>query len=298
MDAIRDIVAATLGRPIAFQPVFARVCGSINAGLMLSQAYYWTPRTSDPRGWFYKTQSEWKEETYLTRYEQETARRILKAKGFLQEHLRGNPAQLFYRVDFEALVRAISQLAENQQSRLRESRKQECRRPAIKSAVIPQTLNKTESTTETTTESSIAPLLRKQQVEGVFPEVNQESNGSDYTRFMQIWNDHSGRLPKIRELTKKRADKLRARVRGKPTFQEEFAEAVQKAAKTPFLLGENDHGWSADFDWMIKDDTNYIRVLEGKYDGQSRGNRRSGGAYHSEDPSRSYDRPPDLVVVS
>ena len=31
----------------------------------------------------------------------------------------------------------------------------------------------------------------------------------------------------------------------------------------------NDRGWKADFDWLIANDTNVLKVLEGKYDGQS-----------------------------
>ena len=36
-------------------------------------------------------------------------------------------------------------------------------------------------------------------------------------------------------------------------------------AKTPFLKGVNKRGWKVDFDWLIANDTNYVKVLEGKY---------------------------------
>ena len=47
-----------LDRPIAFHRVFVTITGSLAAGVMLSQALYWSRRTKDPEGWFYKTQPE------------------------------------------------------------------------------------------------------------------------------------------------------------------------------------------------------------------------------------------------
>jgi hypothetical protein len=60
-------------RPIAFQRPFVELTGSVTAALFLSQAYYWSSRTTLQDGWFYKTREEWEEETGLTRYELETS---------------------------------------------------------------------------------------------------------------------------------------------------------------------------------------------------------------------------------
>lgn len=88
-----------LDRPIAFNPAFKKITGSTVAALMLSQAWYWAKRTNDEKGWFFKTQAEWEEETGLTRSEQETARKILRGLGILEDELRGIPATLYYRVN-------------------------------------------------------------------------------------------------------------------------------------------------------------------------------------------------------
>jgi hypothetical protein len=92
-----------LDRPIAFQRPFVDLTGSITAALMLSQALYWSRRTKDPSGWFYKSQAEWHEETGLTRREQELARKRLRQLPFWQEQLRGIPATLHFRLDAQAL---------------------------------------------------------------------------------------------------------------------------------------------------------------------------------------------------
>lgn len=140
-----------LDRPIAFHRSFVTLTGSVTAALMLSQAMYWAKRTSDPEGWFYKTQDDWQEETGLSRFEQESARKCLMALGVWHEERRGIPAKLYYRIDLAALEKALRyQIAENQQTRVRETSNLVCGKPANLSAINQQT--NTENTTETTTE--------------------------------------------------------------------------------------------------------------------------------------------------
>ena len=93
---------------VAYHPSFAAIGGSVNAGLFLAQLFYWHDRGSDPDGWIYKTQAEWEEETGLSRWEQETARRRLRERGLVEEKLAGLPARLHYRLDVERLIALLS----------------------------------------------------------------------------------------------------------------------------------------------------------------------------------------------
>jgi hypothetical protein len=86
-----------------------------------------------------------------------------------------------------------------------------------------------------------------------------------------IWSLHHGPLSALLQLTRKRKQQILARARTDPQFPEKFEAAVRKAAQNPFLCGAGDRGWRANFDWFIKDDTNVMAVLEGKYDGKSNG---------------------------
>lgn len=101
-------VLSLLDRPIAFHRVFVTITGSVTAGVMLSQAFYWSRRTTLKDGWFYKKADEWTKETGLSRREQETARKVLRKLGILEETKRGIPATLHFRVSHEALIMAIS----------------------------------------------------------------------------------------------------------------------------------------------------------------------------------------------
>jgi hypothetical protein len=90
---------------------------------------------------------------------------------------------------------------------------------------------------------------------------------------LEIWQQERGPLAELRALSPEREARCRERIshagkKGKSItqFLADFREAVARAASTPFLRGEGPTGWCADFDWLIVDDTNYLKVLEGRYD--------------------------------
>lgn len=147
-----DIIKHLLDRPIAFQRAFVSLGAGITGALLLSQAVYWSSRTADPDGWFYKSAHEWEDETGLTRREFELARKKLRELGVIQYELRGTPAVNFYVVDFDALhdrlsvcTKRANLIVRNVQTSLHETAKQVCTKRAI--------FNKeSETTTETTTE--------------------------------------------------------------------------------------------------------------------------------------------------
>jgi len=110
IDQRKHPVFRAFDRPIAFHRIFVDIAGSIAAALMLSQAVYWSTRTKNPAGWFYKTADDWQEETGLTRREQEGARKRLSRFVWWQEDLRkanGTPT-LHFRVDAKNFAICLS----------------------------------------------------------------------------------------------------------------------------------------------------------------------------------------------
>lgn len=88
---------------------------------------------------------------------------------------------------------------------------------------------------------------------------------------VEIYKAENKKLPQVLEFGPERRDKCRRRLAKDPNrFVDQFTRAVIKAQKTPFLCGEGDRGWKADFDWFIANDRNVIRVLEGRYDSPTR----------------------------
>ncbi|MGQ1340838.1 DNA-binding protein [Acinetobacter baumannii] len=154
IDAMND-------RPIAFNRHYVSLGCGINGALMLSQMVYWSKRTKDKNGYFYKTQDDWEQETGLTRREQETARKKLRELGFVSEHKHGVPCKVHFRVEHDNLYMALVRFSQNSQSSMAESAKLECTDAPNSDVVIRQT--NTENTQEITTESigAVAPRKHK-----------------------------------------------------------------------------------------------------------------------------------------
>lgn len=80
-----------------------------------------------------------------------------------------------------------------------------------------------------------------------------------------LWNESVAgtQLSSARSFSKDRQSKSITRM--KERSFEEWREVFRRIAATPFLCGSNDRGWKADFDWIIANDSNAGKVLEGKY---------------------------------
>jgi hypothetical protein len=112
-----------------------------------------------------------------------------------------------------------------------------------------------------------------------------------FSELSEIWNQHCGSLPKIQKLSASRRKKLATRISEAETseaYLADFTQAVKLCATTPFLSGKNDRQWTADFDWLVENDGNLAKVIEGKY-GKPVGcsTNRSQPSY--QDPNTLYD---------
>lgn len=101
-------LCSILGDYTQYYVEFTRALGDVSAGVFASKFFSWAGKGKDPNGWIYKTQSQIEEETGLTRKNQETARRILRERGLLEEKLSGVPAKLHYRVNIDGLFDLVS----------------------------------------------------------------------------------------------------------------------------------------------------------------------------------------------
>jgi len=107
-EGITALLDTVLSKPIAFHRIFAAIAGGVTEGVFLSQAYYWSFRTTMEGEWFYKTMEDWEDETALTRSEQEKARKKLIALKILEVKKEGLPCKLYYRIDRKRLYNLIA----------------------------------------------------------------------------------------------------------------------------------------------------------------------------------------------
>lgn len=231
-----------IDRPIAFNRAFVHLGAGINGALMLSQAVYWSRRTKEPGGWFYKTREDWEDETGMTRTEQETARRNLRQIGVFEEQKRGVPCKVHYRVNFEELKRNLLNVS------LQETCQLDGRKPANKNAGNLQTI--TETTTETTTTN-----LRDQQ--------------ADHIPYAAIFQAYAEALPELPQL-KLKDDARRKAIKGIWKLDAKFQTVASwkkyfaYVRESQFLMTANAIG----FDWLLKP-ANFKKVIEGNYHGES-----------------------------
>ena len=79
------------------------------------------------------------------------------------------------------------------------------------------------------------------------------------------WN-HMARecgLPEVKKLTAERERRLAARCRDFDI--NDWTEAIRAVRRSPFLRGDNDRGWRANFDWLLQP-RSLTKLIEGQYD--------------------------------
>ena len=131
-------------RPIAVYPVYIKLTGSVNAGLLLSQIMYWYSAVNGRT--FYKSDAEIMEETMLSVNELRHAKARLKQMSFIKITLHGVPAKTHYTIDDKLLYSEINECS------LVESTKLDKSKPRNYNSVINET--NTENTTENTTKNT------------------------------------------------------------------------------------------------------------------------------------------------
>jgi len=96
-------------RPIAVYPIYIKITGSVNAGLLLSQLMYWYGAVNGRI--FYKSDAEIMEETCLSESELRTAKNKLKLMSFMEIKAKGVPAKTHYSINAEKLISEIHNIS-------------------------------------------------------------------------------------------------------------------------------------------------------------------------------------------
>ena len=94
-----------------------------------------------------------------------------------------------------------------------------------------------------------------------------------------IWNAGRGTLGEVKT-TKSRLKAIEKRLKENPA-QDYWMTVVAKIAKSDFCNGDNDRGWTADFDWLVGVDRkgvpNHVKVSEDRYINKSKGKVKGTG---------------------
>lgn len=244
----------TVGRPIAFYPALSKHVGGTKPCLFLCQLMYWSDRTDNKLG-VYKSSEQWEEETGLSYKEQATARKELVKRGLITEtnkRLEHRIYFLFNESEFNNLILAISSMGNSRNA---------------DRAVGEDTnghFDPTENTTEITSESiqstgvDLAHDAGDQDIEAAQAESSQEKPATAQ-QVIDAYNEILGdKLPACKVINAKRKREIKKFLGSlkAPTLKavNAYLHRFAKLAR-PFHMGDNDRGWKANFDYVIRENT-------------------------------------------
>jgi hypothetical protein len=92
---------------VVYHPQIAIKLKSVKAAILLAQLLYWHTRGND-EVWIYKTVNEFREETGLSRAEQDTAIRILKKFGIVEVKRKKIPQTRHFKTNLDAVKNLLN----------------------------------------------------------------------------------------------------------------------------------------------------------------------------------------------
>ena len=269
------------GRAIAYRPNLARLFGGVIAEVFFEQIFYWQDKSDSELG-VYKTQEELEIETGLSRKEQETARKLLREKGVLIETYKRLEHRLYYKIDCDKLDELLATLAnvQNEHSPMSESDIREGDKVAFVNTRDYNTRLHTDNPLPLNGESANAEHSEIVGADNPHTGKKQNSIKVSYSAVAETYNhlvkELNSNLPLIANPSqlsdkRKKAIKKLAQVFIKrfdidndveSALAEYFRDFLQSA--TNFYFGENNRGWKADFEYILRE-TTLDKVLEGNW---------------------------------
>ncbi len=97
-------------------------------------------------------------------------------------------------------------------------------------------------------------------------ETSPPNKNSEIDSVVSLWNGFAEQvgLKRVQRLTPKRRTLVAARLREAGGVAG-FIATFDQIRGSPFLLGDNDRGWKADFDFVVKQ-SNFTKIMEGGYE--------------------------------
>lgn len=249
--------------PVVIDRELATVIG-LNEAIILQQIQYWVKKSEhnfDGKIWIYNSVSQWKKQFPF--WSESTIDRTIRSLDKLGLLFIGNynrdrrDRTKWYSINYSQL----DNIMKNAFSQNDECNLSNCDN-AISQDDPMQDVNLTKPlpkiTTEITTNNNTSSCDDKSKPE--------KTDVIDFDLVMDAYNDAvENRLPKVSKMTtaRKNAVKKLLKELEQPTFQNlagYFYDFVDNAK--PFYFGENDRGWRADFDYIVRI-TTYLKFIEG-----------------------------------
>lgn len=192
-------------------------------------------------GWFYCTVGKLEEQTTLSKYKQSKAINNLAADDLIKKTVKGVPAKRWFYINEQQVINLVT----NKKLKNSTSGSKENRQQGVKKTNRSNTNNNKKDNTE-----------------------NKKKKATPIKEIFNLYNDICTSLTNARSLTDKRKRHIKARWREEQDI-DVFHEVFEKAEASSFLAGDNDRNWQADLTWIVKNNENFNKILEGKYNDKS-----------------------------
>jgi len=246
--------------PLIILPSLASKIG-LNEAIFVQQLHYWIQKSStyfDNKKWVYKTTKEWENEFPF--WSNSTIKRAINSlkKSKILMIKKVHP-HVFYSIN-EVNISGIKPKVEGQNELLiGQIDPSEGHNDPIKGQIDPTKVHFDPSKGQ----FDPSPIYNENQRD--YTEITQKTTTENtHIFFMHEWNGFAfeNGLNKIGSLSENRKKQLEARLKSEK-FTKLFEEALEQIKKSSYLLGSK--GWKVSFDWLIKNDENILKVVEGNY---------------------------------
>lgn len=208
----------------------------LNVALMLCELaseynYYSKEGKLEEDGLFFSTIENISDKTGLSRYQQAEALKTLDEMGMVKTIVKGIPAKRYFKLDVEKLAK---QIVSNSPSSLQKTDKLDVKKLATNNNNL-KIINKNNNKNK----------------DGQGDKENKNSNESQemehvYQHYLDQFGTTAGRY----KLTDKRKAKLKSRLQD--CGADMICDAIDHARADYFYNGDNDRGWKADLDFIIR----------------------------------------------
>ena len=236
--------------------------------------YFLNRNMLEKDGSFFLTFEDQTEQIGMSRLQLRNNKRKLIEIGILKTHMKGIPAKEFYYLNIENLIEKY----------------------VTTRGIENRTPRDIENSTNRPIENSTNNKENKSK------ENKSKENKKDFSTFskkiIDLWNDTADKLdlPSVIKLTPSRTNKIKIRIEESPELSKlsGWKKIFDKIADSEFLLGDNDRGWKINFDFIVANDQNYLKILEGKYSNKKKPKSIKGGAAYQEG---KYDDNYETVIM-
>lgn len=255
-------------RIMMFHPYVAKTLG-LNEAIFLQQLHYWLnrkPHIVEEKGWIYNPYKTWQEQ--LCFMSESTIKRTVKNlvdKGIV---ITANfnkmkfDRTLWYSIDYDKLDECVNATS-IESNCIEDSVIQEsplCQIDTMENVTM--TLPIPSNNTSITTSTNNIKDIYVEEEKNDLTQAKKTIVKINFDEYKEEYNLRCNNLPQVKTITEKR--KTAIRKFEKEFTIEQFKEICDIANEAPFLIGDNDRGWKADFDFILRVDK-ATSILEGKY---------------------------------